>query len=78
MEDMDRVTKAKPCQPGAGGVVGVVESHKLKLKTAVNANCTMDRNLRLRLTEGSGAVGALLNASGVLGAPLSPSRYSSS
>ena len=47
MEDMDRVTKAKPCQPGAGeGVVGEVESHKLKLKTAVHANCTMDNNLK--------------------------------
>ena len=66
------VTKVEPCQPGAGeGVVGVVQSHKLKLKTAVHANYTMDGNVMHRLTYGSGAVGAPLSASGSVGAPLS-------
>ena len=65
------VTKVKPCQPGAGGVVGVVVFHKLKLKKAVHANCTMDMNLMHRLTHGNGAVGAPLSARGAVGAPLS-------
>ena len=57
------LTNAKPCQPGAGeGVEGVVESHKLKLKTAVHANYTLDRNVMHRLTDGSGAVGAPLSS----------------